>query len=77
MTTDNITQTRKLGNTDIEVSALGIGTWAWGDSFFWDYGKTYGKSQIEEAFKATVAGGVTFFDTAEVYGSGKSEQLLG
>lgn len=77
MTTNNITKTKKLGDTDIEVSALGIGTWAWGDSFFWDYGKTYGKSEIEEAFKATVAGGVTFFDTAEVYGSGKSEQLLG
>lgn len=77
MTTNNVTKTKKLGNTTIEVSALGIGTWAWGDSFFWDYGKTYGKNEIEEAFKATVEGGVTFFDTAEVYGSGKSEQLLG
>ncbi len=68
--------TKKLGQTNIEVSPLGIGTWAWGDSSFWDYGKTYGKKDIQEAFSASLDAGVTFFDTAEVYGSGKSEQLL-
>ncbi|MBF2056311.1 MAG: aldo/keto reductase [Cyanobacterium sp. T60_A2020_053] len=69
--------TKKLGTTDIEVSALGIGTWAWGDAFFWNYGANYGENDVEEAFNATIATGVNFFDTAEVYGNGKSEQLLG
>jgi aryl-alcohol dehydrogenase-like predicted oxidoreductase len=70
-------QTANLGQTGIAVSALGIGTWAWGDKFFWNYGKEYGASQVEEAFKAAVEAGITFFDTAEVYGLGESERLLG
>ncbi len=40
-------------------------------------GKEYGASQVEEAFKAAVEAGITFFDTAEVYGLGESERLLG
>ncbi|MFN7553817.1 aldo/keto reductase, partial [Microcystis sp.] len=44
---------------------------------FWNYGKEYGASQVEEAFKAAVEAGITFFDTAEVYGLGESERLLG
>ena len=70
-------QTANLGQTGIAVSALGIGTWAWGDKLFWNYGKEYGASQVEEAFKAAVEAGITFFDTAEVYGLGESERLLG
>jgi aryl-alcohol dehydrogenase-like predicted oxidoreductase len=56
---------------------LGIGTWAWGDKLFWNYGKDYGETQVREAFEAAVSAGVTFFDTAEVYGPGESERLLG
>ena len=75
---ENMTrQTANLGQTGIAVSALGIGTWAWGDKLFWNYGKEYGASQVEEAFKAAVEAGITFFDTAEVYGLGESERLLG
>lgn len=70
-------QTTRLGKTEIEVTAIGIGAWAWGDTMFWNYGQNYGKAQIEEAFNATVIAGVTFFDTAEVYGKGESEKLLG
>jgi aryl-alcohol dehydrogenase-like predicted oxidoreductase len=69
-------QTAKLGQTGITVTR-GIGTWAWGDKLFWNYGKEYGVNQVEEAFKATVGAGITFFDTAEVYGMGESERLLG
>ncbi|NJQ97346.1 MAG: hypothetical protein HC784_05990 [Hydrococcus sp. CSU_1_8] len=50
-----------------------MGTWAWGDKLFWDYGNSYGASQVEEAFKAAVRAGITFFDTAELYGMGESE----
>ncbi|MGV2388674.1 MAG UNVERIFIED_CONTAM: hypothetical protein LVR29_11310 [Microcystis novacekii LVE1205-3] len=53
-------QTANLGQTGISVSALGIGTWAWGDKLFWNYGKEYGASQVEAAFKAAVEAGITF-----------------
>lgn len=70
-------QTVTLGLNGPMVSALGIGTWAWGDSLFWAYGKTFGESDVSEAFQASLAAGITFFDTAEIYGFGKSEQLIG
>jgi len=66
-----------LGPTTIQVPALCIGTWAWGDQLFWAYGKDYGKEQVEQAFYAAIEAGITFFDTAEVYGPGESERLLG
>jgi aryl-alcohol dehydrogenase-like predicted oxidoreductase len=56
---------------------LGLGTWSWGDKFFWGYGNGYNDADIEEAFKASVAAGIKFFDTAEIYGSGRSERMLG
>lgn len=71
------TQTVTLGQTNITVPALGIGTWAWGDNLFWSYGKDYGAEQVQAAFRTAVEQGVTFFDTAEVYGFGESERLLG
>lgn len=69
--------TATLGKNGPTVSGLGIGTWAWGDQLFWNYGKSYGVSEVKEAFKEAVRAGVTFFDTAEVYGLGKSETLIG
>lgn len=59
------------------IAPLGIGTWAWGDSLFWSYGKDYGAEQVETAFFAAIEAGITLFDTAEVYGLGESERLLG
>lgn len=56
---------------------LGLGTWAWGDSLFWSYGKDYDDAQLEAAFNAAVEAGIKLFDTAEVYGLGKSETILG
>jgi aryl-alcohol dehydrogenase-like predicted oxidoreductase len=66
-----------LGQSNITVTPLGIGTWAWGDKLFWSYGKDYGAAQVEEAFAATLEAGINWFDTAEVYGLGESENLLG
>jgi aryl-alcohol dehydrogenase-like predicted oxidoreductase len=60
-----------------KIAPLGIGTWAWGDSLFWSYGKGYGAEQVQEAFEAAIAAGITLFDTAEVYGFGESERLIG
>ncbi|NET00684.1 MAG: aldo/keto reductase [Sphaerospermopsis sp. SIO1G1] len=70
-------ETITLGTTDIKVPPLCIGTWAWGDKLFWNYGDNYGEEQLKAAFDAAVAAGVTFFDTAEVYGLGLSERFLG
>lgn len=62
---------------NLTVPALGIGTWAWGDSLFWAYGKDYDEAQLREAFQAAIAAGINLFDTAEIYGFGESERLLG
>jgi aryl-alcohol dehydrogenase-like predicted oxidoreductase len=39
-------KTIKLGNTDVEITPIGVGTWAWGDRLFWSYGKTHTNSQV-------------------------------
>lgn len=56
---------------------FGIGTWSWGDRFVWGYGNKYAEEDITEAFKESIYNGAIFFDTAEVYGQGKSETFLG
>jgi aryl-alcohol dehydrogenase-like predicted oxidoreductase len=65
------------GNSGIDVPQLGIGTWAWGDRCFWGYGKDYGEADVRRAFDASIDLELAFFDTAEVYGLGESERLLG
>ncbi|MEH2463057.1 aldo/keto reductase [Nostoc sp.] len=70
---ENIT----LGQNGPTVTPLCIGTWAWGDKLFWNYGNSYGPEQLQEAFTAALEAGVTFFDSAEVYGMGLSEKFLG
>ena len=70
-------QTVTLGPNGPTVPALGVGTWAWGDSLFWDYGKAYSDSDLHAAFDACLDAGLTLFDTAEIYGFGQSETLIG
>ncbi len=70
-------QTVALGQQGPVVTALGIGTWAWGDKLFWSYGKDYGADQVRGAFNAALEAGINFFDTAEIYGPAESERLLG
>lgn len=76
MDTMNI-QRVPLGKTGMTVPILGIGAWSWGDNFFWGYGKGYGETDIHAAFERCMQAGINFFDTAETYGSGNSERLLG
>ncbi|BAY80969.1 hypothetical protein NIES267_04340 [Calothrix parasitica NIES-267] len=66
-----------LGQNAVSVTPLCLGTWAWGDKLFWNYGNDYGSEEVEQAFNAAIEAGTTFFDTAEVYGLGLSEELLG
>lgn len=70
-------QTVTLTNNGPTLTQLGIGAWSWGDKLFWGYGKDYGVKDVKEAFIATLDSNVSFIDTAEVYGFGDSETLLG
>ena len=67
----------QLGKTDIRIPPMGTGAWEWGDRFMWGFGREYGPRQVEESFHASLAAGIDFFDTAEIYGSGRSEKFLG
>ena len=66
-------QKRKLGNSNLEVSALGLG--CMGLSF--GYGPATDKQQAISLIRAAVEKGVTFFDTAEIYGPLTNEELVG
>ena len=66
-------QKRKLGNSNLEVSALGLG--CMGMSF--GYGPAGDKPEMISLIRAAVERGVTFFDTAEVYGPFTNEELVG
>ncbi len=65
-------QKRKLGR-DLEVSALGFGAMGMSQS----YGPPGTREEMIGVIRAAVDRGVTFFDTAEVYGAGKNEELVG
>lgn len=56
---------------------LGLGAWQWGDRVMWQYGRTHTEDDVRKAFTTSLAEGIRFIDTAEVYGSGRSERLLG
>lgn len=56
---------------------MGLGAWQWGDRLVWQFGQGYDDLAVREAFKLAVEEGVRFVDTAEVYGNGLSEHLLG
>jgi aryl-alcohol dehydrogenase-like predicted oxidoreductase len=66
-----------LGSTEIKISSLGIGAWSWGDRFFWGYGKDHNTTDVQAAIETSLSAGIYFFDTAEAYGRGKSEELIG
>jgi aryl-alcohol dehydrogenase-like predicted oxidoreductase len=66
-------QKRKLGNSNLEVSALGLG--CMGMSF--SYGPPKDKQEMTSLLRAAVERGITFFDTAEVYGPLFNEELVG
>lgn len=69
--------TKQLGPNGPLVSAVGIGTWSWGDRIFWGYGDHYGETEVADAFQSAIQSGISLFDTAEIYGWGESERLLG
>jgi aryl-alcohol dehydrogenase-like predicted oxidoreductase len=68
----SIVDTRRLGKTGYEVSVVGFGAWGVGA----DWGAVDDRESLA-AMHAAVDAGVTFFDTADVYGDGRSERLVG
>ena len=73
--------TRRLGRSDLKVSALGLGCWAMGGPWAYD-GEPAGWGGVEDAesiraIHCALDAGVNFFDTAANYGCGHSEQILG
>ena len=77
---DSTATTRTLAGSNVEIPALGVGTWAWGDRSVWGmggYDHKISRDTIREAWEASIDAGATFFDTAEVYGDGESERIIG
>ncbi len=69
-----------FAGTDVPVPVMGVGTWAWGDKRTWgmggyDHGLTF--ETITDAWQTSIDAGVTLFDTAEAYGEGESERIIG
>lgn len=56
---------------------FGLGAWQWGDRLIWQYGQTHSDEDCRAAFQVSLSAGIRFVDTAEVYGNGRSERLLG
>ncbi len=64
---------RQLGKQGFEVSEVGLGCWQLGN----DWGELMPGEQAFQILRSAVENGITFFDTADVYGSGRSERLIG
>src|SRR6516225_900876 len=68
----------RLGRTDVELSAIGLGCWQFSEGFgivggFWP---ALPQPLVNEIVQKSLAGGIDWFDTAEAYGNGRSEQAL-
>ena len=64
----------------LKLSQIGLGTWAWGNRFLWNYSKDQ-DDELAKAYQYSIKKGINWFDTADSYGTGslegQSEKLLG
>lgn len=70
----------RLPGCDVPISVMGLGTWAWGDASTWgmdSYDRSYNFDTIRAAYERTISAGITLLDTAEMYGDGESERIIG
>jgi len=65
---------KKIKNTDLELSVLGTGCWIFGGGEYWG---ALDQKDANDVVHASVANGINYFDTAEVYNEGRSESSLG
>ncbi|MCS6801230.1 MAG: aldo/keto reductase [Chloroflexota bacterium] len=66
-----------LGREGPTLLPLGVGAFQWGDRWVWGYGRSYSAADVQDAFWTSLAAGVSLIDTAEIYGMGRSERLIG
>jgi len=66
-------RTRRFGDTDLEASEIGFGTWALGSTWWGDVTEDHGERLLSEALEL----GITFFETGDAYGQGVNEELVG
>jgi aryl-alcohol dehydrogenase-like predicted oxidoreductase len=66
-------RTRRFGDTDLEASEIGFGTWALGSTWWGEVSEESGERLLLEALDL----GVTFFETGDAYGQGANEELVG
>uniref|UniRef100_A0A0D3GM58 NADP-dependent oxidoreductase domain-containing protein n=1 Tax=Oryza barthii TaxID=65489 RepID=A0A0D3GM58_9ORYZ len=66
----------RLGGSDVAVSKLGIGAWSWGDTTYWNDSEWDDRrlQEAKAAFDTSIDNGMTFFDTAEVYGTAERRE---
>jgi aryl-alcohol dehydrogenase-like predicted oxidoreductase len=64
---------RRFGDTDLEVSEIGFGTWALGSTWWGEVTESAGERLLLEALEL----GITFFETGDAYGQGANEELVG
>lgn len=75
---ENPSTPRRLGKTDLEVTPIGLGAWQFskGKGMAGKFWPVMPQETIDDVVRAALEGGVNWFDTAEVYGKGKSEAAL-
>jgi aryl-alcohol dehydrogenase-like predicted oxidoreductase len=66
-------RTRRFGDTELEASEIGFGTWALGSTWWGDVSESAGERLLTEAVEL----GITFFETGDAYGQGANEELVG
>ena len=69
-------QTRQCGNSDLHLSVIGVGCWAFGGDEG-DYWGAQNQSDVNDLVRRAVDLGINYFDTAEIYNNGRSETALG
>lgn len=67
-------QKRRCGNSDLEISVLGAGCWAFGGGEYWG---EQNQKDVNMVVRRAVESGINYFDTAEAYNEGRSEESLG
>ncbi len=73
-----MTERRRLGRTSIEITPIGLGCWQFSAGFglVGGYWEALPQERVDEIVRVALAGGINWFDTAEAYGRGRSEQFL-
>ena len=78
MTSTTSVSLRRLGRTDIEISAIGLGCWQFsgGHGLIGGFWEAVPEATVNAIVRASLDGGINWFDTAEAYGRGRSEETL-